>query len=316
MPRCGPSLTRRVGSYTNLVTNQNVSNTRRPYFLGCPGWACDDWVDSFYSTGNRQRWLGQYTRVFNSVEGNSTFYGLPKLETVQRWADSAAEGFEFVLKFPRVISHDKELVHADRNVGEFLEVLQLLKDANRLGPAFLQLPPFFSGRQLPDLAAFLEKLPNDFHYSVETRHADYFDQGSVEREFTRLLGELKIDRMLFDSRALFSSPPTDEWEFESQTRKPRSPVRQTVTGSRPVLRLIGRNDIPSVRPWMEQWAKIVAGWIGKGLTPYIFTHAPNNAYAPLAARQFHSILTEYIPALPPLSDWPSEEVQKQQSLFE
>ena len=294
----------------------NANNTRRPYFLGCPDWACDDWVDSFYSTSNRQRWLGQYTRVFNSVEGNSTFYGLPKLETVRRWADSAAAGFEFVLKFPRVISHDKELVHANRNVDAFLEVLQILKDANRLGPAFLQLPPSFSGRQLSDLAAFLEKLPGEFEYSVETRHLDYFDQGPVEQEFTHLLREQNIDRMLFDSRALFSSPPTDDWEVESQGRKPRSPVRQTVTGSRPVLRLIGRNDVPSVRPWMEQWAKIVAGWIEQGLTPYIFTHAPNNEYAPTAARQFHSILAEHIANLPPLPAWPAEETQKQQSLFE
>lgn len=299
------------------VSDSASANAPLPYFLGCPGWACDDWVGSFYSTTNRQRWLGQYASVFNAVEGNSTFYGLPKLETARNWASTeSAHGFQFVLKFPSAISHDKQLRNAQLETAAFFEVLEILRNADRLGPAFLQLPPFFDGRQLPDLAAFLQALPKGFDYSVETRHADYFDQGPIEREFTQLLTELKIDRMLFDSRPLFATKPSDHWETIAQQRKPESPVRQTVTGTRPVLRLIGRNDVPSVRPWMEQWAKIVAGWIERGLTPYIFTHAPDNQFAPQAAQQFHEILTEQIPSLPPLPEWPARQVERQQALFE
>lgn len=286
-----------------------------PYFLGCPGWADENLVGSFYSTSNRQRWLGQYSSVFNSVEANNTFYGLPKLETAKRWAESTAEGFQFVLKFPSAITHEKQLRNAGRETAEFLEVLQVMKVADRLGPAFLQLPPFFDGRQLPDLEAYLKQLPSEFQYSVETRHADYFDQGPIEREFTQLLTELKIDRMLFDSRPLFSAKPTDKWETISQQRKPQSPVRQTVTAARPVLRLIGRNDAPTVRPWMEQWAGIVAGWLEQGLTPYIFTHAPGHHFSPQAAELFHSILREHVPTLPALSPWPARQAQQQQALF-
>lgn len=275
-------------------------------------------MDTFYSTSSRQRWLGQYSSVFNSVEANNTFYGLPKLETAKRWSaavSASADQFQFVFKFPSAISHEKQLRNAGRETAEFLELLEIFRGAKQLGPAFLQLPPFFEGRQLPDLAAFLKQLPGEFHYSVETRHADYFDQGPIERDFTQLLTELKIDRMLFDSRALFSAKPTDKWETISQKRKPQSPVRQTVTATRPVLRLIGRNDVPSVRPWMEQWAKIVAGWLAEGLTPYIFTHAPDNRFAPLAAEQFHAILTEQISTLPPLAEWPGRKVQQQKALF-
>lgn len=294
------------------------SNSVLPYYLGCPGWADENMVGSFYSTSNRQRWLGQYASVFNAVEANNTFYGLPKHETAKRWAaatSASADGFQFVFKFPSTISHEKQLRNAGHETAEFLKLLEIFHEAKQLGPAFLQLPPFFDGRQLPDLANFLKQLPKEFHYSVETRHADYFDQGPIEREFTQLLTELKIDRMLFDSRPLFSEKPTDKWETIAQQRKPESPVRQTVTATRPVLRLIGRNEIPTVRPWMEQWAKIVAGWIAGGLTPYIFTHAPDNQYAPLAAEQFHAILTELISDLPPLPKWPARKVQQQQALF-
>jgi len=295
--------------------NSSIASPQLPYYLGCPGWACEDWVGSFYSTKSRQRWLGQYSSVLNAVEGNSTFYGLPKLDTVRRWAAEAAEGFQFVMKFSSAISHDKQLRAAERETEAFLEVLRILQAADRLGPAFLQLPPFFTGRQLPDLESFLRQLPGEFHYSVESRHADYFDQGPVEREFAQLLSEQKIDRMLFDSRPLFSEKPTDKWETISQQRKPRSPVRQTVTASRPVLRLIGRNDVTSIRPWMEQWAKIVADWINDGLMPYVFTHTPDNRFAPQAAAQFHAILTEQIPSLPPLPKWPARQIQQQQELF-
>lgn len=285
------------------------------YYLGCPGWAAEDWVGSFYSTSNRQRWLGQYSGVFNAVEGNSTFYGLPKLETVRRWAAETAPGFQFVLKFPKAISHDRQLRNAGRETDEFLEVLRILHEADKLGPAFLQLPPFFDGQQLTELELYLRQLPTEFHYSVETRHADFFDQGSVEREFAQLLAGLKIDRMLFDSRPLFSTAPTDKLEVIAQQRKPRSPVRQTVTASRPVLRLVGGNDVAAVRPWMEQWAKIVARWVADGLTPYVFTHAADNQFAPQAAEQFHAILAEQVPSLTPLAEWPARLVQQQQALF-
>ncbi|MGI9428479.1 MAG: DUF72 domain-containing protein [Bythopirellula sp.] len=297
-----------------------------PYYLGCPGWADEGLVDTFYSTRNRRRWIGQYSSVFNAVEANNTFYGLPKLDTAKTWASSVWEGgdsadggipnsFQFVFKFPSAISHEKQLRNAGRETAEFLDLLNLFREADCLGPAFLQLPPFFAGRQLPDLANYLQQLPTGFHYSVETRHADYFDQGPIEREFTELLTQLKIDRMLLDSRPLFSAPATDNWETISQQRKPQSPVRQTVTASRPVLRLINRNDVPTAKPWMEQWAKIVAGWIDQGLIPYIFTHAPDNRFAPLAAEQFHACLTKHIPSLSPLPEWPARIVQQQQPLF-
>ena len=292
-----------------------------PYYLGCPGWADEGLLDTFYSSRNRQRWLGQYSSVFNAVEANNTFYGLPTLDTARRWASAVSAGadslnsFHFVFKFPSTITHEKQLRNATRETAQFLDVLNIFREAGCLGPAFLQLPPLFDGRQLVDLANYLQQLPSGFHYSVETRHADYFDQGPFERELTQLLSAEKIDRMLLDSRPLFSAPATDRWETISQQRKPQSPVRQTVTARRPALRLINRNDVLTTKPWMEQWAKIVAGWIKQGLTPYLFTHAPDNRFAPLAAEQFHACLRQRIPSLAPLPTWPARQVQQQQPLF-
>ncbi len=286
-----------------------------PYYLGCPVWVCDDWVGSVYAGKSRDRWLGDYTRAFNAVEGNSTFYALPTADTIKRWADEADDGFRFVLKFPKTITHEKQLLSAEYEADAFLQLLAILRDADRLGPAMLQLPPFFSGRQLPHLESFLKRLPRDFPFACEVRHADFFADGDIERSFEQLLAAHHVDRVLFDSRPLFSAPATDEYEVVSQQRKPNVPVRFHPTGSSPVVRLVGRDDVSLVIPWLDEWANIVADWLTRGITPYIFTHAPNNAYAPTLAEMFHTRVVDRAPNLPPLSPWPGRSVQKQQSLF-
>ncbi len=278
-----------------------------PYYLGCPIWACPQWTGRLFTRhAKREDWLRQYSRVFHAVEGNSTFYGLPSRQAIQRWADSVDERFRFVLKFPRTISHDHRLVGADIETVEFLDILETLKDAGRLGPSFLQLPRRFAPNQLDDLAEFLGELPRDFRYAVEVRHRDFFDKGENEEALNSLLTELHIDRVIMDSRPLFSDPPADDYERESQTRKPRCPVRRSVTGRHPMIRLVGRNDIARVMPWIREWAPVVAGWIISGLKPYVFTHAPDALHAPTLARMFHDELRKHTQRVPELAPWPGE----------
>lgn len=289
-----------------------------PYFIGCPVWACEHWCGRlFTSQAPRSQWLNQYSRVFNTVEGNSTFYGLPSLDTARRWARDAAPGFRFALKFPREISHDRALVNTHSIDDEFFGILDVLLAANRLGPSFLQLGPNFSGRQFDDLARYLRAIPKEFPVAVEVRHGSWFDGRKYETELDDLLTDLRMDRCLFDARPLFARPPADKYEEESQRRKPRSPYRKTVTGSRPMLRIVGRNLVEKTQPWVDEWAPIVAKWITGGLTPYVFLHAPNDLYAPDLADLFHQALKRELPDLPDLPDRPAavEESTKQRRLF-
>jgi uncharacterized protein YecE (DUF72 family) len=292
---------------------------RLPYSLGCPVWACPQWKGSLYTAdAARGDWLGQYSSVFQTVEGNSTFYSLPSLETVKRWAGEARPGLAFALKFPRLITHERRLRDAAAETRAFLAVLSVLRDAGRLGPSFLQLPPNFDAREFPALEGYLRQLPRGFPYAVEVRHRDYFDQRRHEPALDDLLRSHAIDRVLFDSRALYSAPPSDDAEHVSQTRKPRSPLRFTVTGSRPFLRIVGRNDVTSVRPWLAEWSAQVAGWIDEGLHPFVFTHTPDDQFAPQMAELFHEELHRRRERLPLLAPWPGRLAQKnprQQSLF-
>jgi uncharacterized protein YecE (DUF72 family) len=195
----------------------------------------------------------------------------------------------------------------------------VLSRAKRLGPSFLQLSPRFNAQQFRWLDEYLRGLPPEFPYSVEVRHTDFFDEGKTEQELDSLLRELSIDRCLFDSRPLFSAPASDPFEVQSQDRKPRSPWRRTVTGTRPMLRLVGRNDVIATQRWFDEWTPIVAEWIRAGLHPIIFTHAPNDKFAPDHARAFHATLAKHLPELPALPEWPGEREarnkQRQGKLF-
>lgn len=224
--------------------------------------------------------------MFNAVEGNSTFYGLPSLETAQRWCDQSTDGFRFSLKFPRAISHEHQLVGCHEQLESFLEIVEVLRSADRLGPTFLQLGPSFGPDQFFQLEHFLHQLPPGPAWAVEVRHAGWFDQAENENKLNEMLRRRGVDKVLFDSRALFQSPPDDEIEAVSQQRKPKTPVRQTVTGRHPMLRFVGRNRLDLAEPYIAQWSKIVAGWVAEGLQPYVFTHAPDDQHAPEFARRF------------------------------
>jgi uncharacterized protein YecE (DUF72 family) len=200
-------------------------------------------------------------------------------------------------------------LNCETETDAFLAVLDILQQAGCLGSAFLQLPPGFSGYHLDDLGDFLRGLPRTYPWAVELRHQDFFDQGSTENALNNLLAELQIDRVILDSRPLFSAPPEDTTERESQSRKPRTPVHLTITGGQPIVRLIGRNDIRRVKPWIQEWSRVLAKWMHADLVPFVFTHTPDERFAPYLARSFHEELqlhTEHIADLPP---WPGENEQ-------
>lgn len=281
------------------------------YYLGCPVWACEGWKGTLFThDAPRLAWLEQYASVFNAVEGNSTFYALPSLETAQRWADSVPPGFRFVLKFPQTISHKKRLLGAEPETAAFLEILEVLDRADCLGPAFLQLPRGFPPHHLADLDAYLQALPTAFHYAVEVRHQAFFDGAKQEGALNQLLAARRVERVIFDSRALFSADASDPSENESQHRKPNLPVHRTVIGRHPILRFVGRNDLPRNLPWIHEWAPEIARWINNGIAPFVFTHSPDERFAPAFARLLHDEIARHV-ELDPLPVWPGEAEPKQ-----
>jgi uncharacterized protein YecE (DUF72 family) len=257
-----------------------------PFFLGCPMWAHAGWVGRFYrSDAKRSDFLPQYASVFSAVEGNSTFYGLPSPESVARWAVDAPAGFRFCFKFPREVTHDLRLEGAEHATGGFIERLAPLGE--RLGPMLVQLPGSFGPAHLGALDAFLAGLPKAFRYAVEVRHRAFFAGGAEEMELDAILRTCGADRVLFDTTGLFAAgAPLPEAFADVLVKKPRVPVRRTVTAKSPVVRFVGDPDMLRVRASLRAWAVVLSGWIDAGLTPFFFAHHADDTFAPDVARIF------------------------------
>lgn len=261
------------------------------YHLGCPVWSNRDWVGSLFTAGSKPRdFLRQYSAAFDTVEGNNCFYGLPKPEVVQRWRDEAATGFCFCFKFPRVISHERGLCGVVAETTEFLERLRPLAEAGKLGPSFLQLPPGFGPAGLPTLRDYLAALSAEFQYAVEVRHPAFFAKGEAEQQLNRMLLELGMDRVMLDSRALFSASSSDPETRSAQSKKPRLPVHAISLGPRPFIRFIGHPEVTANQPFLTPWLDKLRLWLSEGKEPWFFAHTPNNRQAPELARLVDALL--------------------------
>lgn len=257
--------------------------------IGCAMWANKDWIGTLYPAAARPgQLLAHYGRCFDAVEGNTTFYGLPRPATVARWAAEAPPRFRFLFKLPRAITHERRLRGADPELREFCARLGPLE--GRRGPTSIQLPASFGPDALGELARFLERAPAAWVWAVEVRHPEFFAGGAAERALNDLLYERGADRVILDSRALFSAAPRAEVERVAHGAKPRLPVRPTATASHPVVRFIGHLDAEVSASHWARWFAPVLRWLEQGREPTLFFHTADNVDAPFQALRFHRAL--------------------------
>ncbi len=277
-------------------------------FLGLPQWSHPAWPGHLLGVGAKPaEHLAHYARVFNTVEGNTTFYASPTPDTVRRWADAVPAHFRFSFKFPQTISHQSDLVSADKQVSDFIRLLEPLHD--KLGLLKLQLPARFGPQGLPRLAAFFERLPPAFRYALEVRHPDFFAKGEAERQLNRLLMERGINRIMLDSRPLFSVPATTAAMIDAQGKKPRLPVHLLATANAPVVRLIGLPDPTANHPFLPSWLPHWRQWLAEGKDLYLFIHTADNAQSPELARQVARLLGQE------MAPWPGENDRAHQGVL-
>lgn len=242
----------------------------QPYFLGCPQWQHPAWNRALPSG---QSPLERYSKVFNCVEGNTTFYATPSREQCQQWRSQVPDDFRFLLKFPRAITHDRLLSGVDAGIRDFLNVVAPMEDVS--GPFLLQLPAAFRPEHLDNLWRFVDALPAPLTCTVEVRNTAFFSKGDAERTLNRGLRERNIARVCLDSRPLFAAIPDNELTIEAQRKKPRVPVHLLPGDAAPVIRYIGHPDLEANRGYLTPWVERVGTWIEQGRHPYFFLHMPD-----------------------------------------
>jgi uncharacterized protein YecE (DUF72 family) len=203
--------------------------------IGCSGWNYGDesdkggWVYSFYPGKDTKR-LRYYSQFFDTAEMDSIFYkkfyvNMSKGMFVGM-SRATPKHFEFSVKVPEIITHEKRLSigkGAMEDFQEFLEKISPLKDDKKLGAIILQLPPSFTLDEFRNTEKFLDRLTDykDHDYAMEFRHPSWNTEGSWD-----MLRHYNIAGVITDS------PSVERLQFLSE------PI---VTADHVLLRLHGRN---------------------------------------------------------------------------
>lgn len=274
--------------------------------LGLAMWSHSNWQESVYGHGIKQaERLARYATIFNTVEGNTSFYATPAQQTVMNWHSATPDDFRFTFKLPQTITHQKLLQYCGQELKDFFQVMAPLID--KTGIWKIQLPAYFGPENLPVLAQFLNQVPQGLTYGVEVRHAAFFAKGEAERALNRLLIDKKVNRIIMDSRPLFALPPSNAAIIDAHKKKPRVPVHAIATANHPVVRFIGQADDAVARlaqqgasdlskdndAFFDNWLAQLPQWLTEGREPYLFIHTPDNETAPeLAIRLYQKLRSQ------------------------
>jgi uncharacterized protein YecE (DUF72 family) len=109
------------------------------------------------------------------VEINYTYRRIASASTFEKWIAATEPSFMFLPKAHMKITHSLKLKDAEDFTRLFLESLEPLRAAGRLGPILFQLAPSFKA-DLERLSEFVRRLPKTSKYVFEFRNTSWFDE--------------------------------------------------------------------------------------------------------------------------------------------
>ncbi len=229
--------------------------------IGTMGWSYDFWKGNFYPEDS-ENLLTEYTKIFDTVEIDNTFYRIPSRDTVKNWKEETPDEFIFSAKFPRKITHIKMLQDCEEELDVFIEHISLLGD--KLGPLLIQLPPGFKPEMSGILKDFLAGLPERCRFAVEVRNRKWLDE-----KFYDLLRDNSAALVLIDH--------------------PWMPEMNTITSDFTYIRWVGdRKKIKGTlgkiekdrRKDIEDWAVKVKGFLEEPIEVFGYFSKSYSGYPP------------------------------------
>jgi uncharacterized protein YecE (DUF72 family) len=148
--------------------------------VGTSGWSYPpstgpgSWTGVFYPLAKTDE-LKFYSRYFNTVEINSTFYRPCNPKTAESWAKRTPDDFEFTVKVWQQFTHKKG-EWAKEDIEEFKSGILPLIEAHKLGCLLFQFPASF--KHTPETMDRLKALLESFEghpKAVELRHRSWTD---------------------------------------------------------------------------------------------------------------------------------------------
>jgi uncharacterized protein YecE (DUF72 family) len=192
-------------------------------YIGTSGWSYPGgegtWRGRFYPRSKIDE-LGYYSRFFNTVELNSSFYKPPDPEHVRRWALKVPSGFLFTAKLWQKFTHPEmfqkatgtEAVISLADVDLFKRSIEPLAGAGKLGALLAQFPPSFKddnfNRQI--IKAVIRAF-GDYRLAIELRHRSWSDNPETAGLLTEgKAAWVQIDEPRFPSSIARELPLTSD----------------------------------------------------------------------------------------------------------
>ncbi len=121
----------------------------RQTYIGAGGWAYFN-IPSLYP-------LRAYSKAFNYVEVNSTFYEIPALKEVEGWRRSVSDDFHFAVRAHKSITHGRPFDDSESAHDSFRKMQEICR-ALRADVLHLQLPHSITpdGSLAKSIANFLD----------------------------------------------------------------------------------------------------------------------------------------------------------------
>jgi len=201
--------------------------TQGTIYIGTSGWSYPKgegtWNGYFYPVGEKVDELTYYSRFFNTVEINSTFYRPPEPRMAQSWARRVPDGFLFTVKLWQKFTHPKMFEKATGDIAAishddislFRQGLEPLVRAGKLGALLAQFPPSFTndGHSKQTLQALITHF-GEYHLAVELRHKSWSDDPAT----AKLLQEgkaawVQIDEPKFSFSLAKDIPQTSDLSY-------------------------------------------------------------------------------------------------------
>jgi uncharacterized protein YecE (DUF72 family) len=145
-------------------------------YCGTSGFAYSSWKPDFYPEKlPSTKFLSYYATRLNAVEVNYTYRRLASAATFEKWVAATPDNFMFLPKAHMKITHQLKLEGAEDFTRVFLQSLEPLQSAGRLGPILFQLPPSFHANA-DRLGQFVRLLPRGLRVAFEFRNATWFEE--------------------------------------------------------------------------------------------------------------------------------------------
>jgi uncharacterized protein YecE (DUF72 family) len=297
--------------------------------VGTCSWTDKTMIEAYYpdGVGTAEARLRYYAARFDTVEVDSTFYGLPRRDHAQAWADRTPPGFVFHIKaYGMMTGHevDERALHPELrehaySVSErgrvkhpspemvahsfeiFSRELEPLREAGKLGGVLLQFPPYFTAldpeRTLANLGYIewtREQLAGERVF-VEFRHPSWVE------------GRQLPQTMAFLAERGISYVSVDAPQFDGTTMPPIT----SVTAPWAYVRFHGRNrdtwhartetaadrfDYLYTRAELEQWREPLRSLAEDTERTWVMFNNCKYDFAPRNAAEMATILGDVVAA--------------------